>query len=61
MERIRGINPITRRSVIALLVAILSFGLLVGASGGSAPKPDGIYVQFLQLNWLGLNKTVRFQ
>lgn len=60
MKRIRGMRPITRRSVIALLVAILSVGLLAGASSDSAMRPDGIYVNFLQLNWLGLNKTVRF-
>src|SRR5689334_21377477 len=49
-----------RRGAIAHLVAVLSVGLLVGASRGMAPRPEGIHVEFSQLNWMGLNKAVRF-
>jgi hypothetical protein len=50
---------VTRRVVIGVLLALLAFGLLIGASR-PAPQDDGIQVTFKQLNWLGPGKTVRF-
>lgn len=62
METNQGSRPfsaITRRGAIAL-VAVLSVGLLVGAGRGAAPRPEGIQVEFSQLNWGGDAKAFRF-
>ncbi|HEY0511978.1 MAG TPA: hypothetical protein VGH73_08740 [Thermoanaerobaculia bacterium] len=58
-EKVRVSQGMTRRVVIGLVLAVLSFGSLIGASR-PAPQDEGIQVRFRQLNWLGLGKTVRF-
>jgi hypothetical protein len=58
-EKTVRVSQVTRRLVIGALLALLAFGLLIGA-GRPAPQDDGIQVTFKQLNWLGPGKTVRF-
>ncbi|HEX2212718.1 MAG TPA: hypothetical protein VHH12_04525 [Mycobacterium sp.] len=49
-----------RRVLIALALAVVSMGTLVGATLRQPQDLDGIEVSFQQLNWRGPEKTIRF-
>jgi hypothetical protein len=59
-ERGPGPRGITRRVLIALLLAMLSVGGFLGATSPAPRSGDGIQVKFKQLNWRGAGKTIRF-
>jgi hypothetical protein len=59
-ESVLGQRGITRRVLIALLLAVLSVGGFLGATSSAPRSGDGIQVKFKQLNWRGTGKTVRF-
>src|SRR5579872_176309 len=58
----QGSQGITRRVLIAMLLAVLSVGGFLGATPtSSAPRGgDGVQVKFKQLNWRGPGKSIRF-
>ena len=55
----QGPQGVTRRVLIAMLLAVLSVGGFLGATPSAQQGVDGVQVKFRQLNWRGAGKSIR--